>query len=115
LELVNEFAQADFLVLPSRFEPFGIVVLEAMAAGLSVIASRVGGIPEIVSEGKTGLLVEPDDPDDLAESLQLLSEDDSLRLSMGRAARERVKKYAWDSIVPQILSVFVEALEENGG
>jgi starch synthase len=115
LDLISEFAQADFLVLPSRFEPFGIVVLEAMASGLSVIASRVGGIPEIIAEGKTGLLVEPEDPGALAGSMQLLSEDDTLRLSMGRAARERVKEYAWDAIVPRILSVFVEALEGNRG
>jgi glycosyltransferase involved in cell wall biosynthesis len=114
-ELVNEFAAADFLVLPSRFEPFGVVILEAMAAGLPVIASRVGGIPEIVADGRTGLLVEPDNPDALAESFELLSQDESLRRSMGRAARERVEEYAWDSIVPRILSVFVEALEENGG
>jgi starch synthase len=114
-ELVKEFAEADFLVLPSRFEPFGVVILEAMAAGLPVIASRVGGIPEIVAEGRTGLLVEPDSPDALAESLEHLSQDESLRHSMGRAARERVEEYAWDSIVPRILSVFVEALEENGG
>lgn len=114
-ELVREFAESDFLVLPSRFEPFGVVVLEAMAAGLPVIASRVGGIPEIVADGQTGLLVEPDNPDALAESLRLLCGDESLRLSMGRAARERVKAYAWDSVVPRILSVFAEALQENGG
>jgi glycosyltransferase involved in cell wall biosynthesis len=114
-EVVREFAEADFLVLPSRFEPFGIVLLEAMAAGLPVVASRVGGIPEIVSEGETGLLVEPDNPDALAEALRLLCQDESLRFSMGRSARERVKRYAWDSVVPRILSVFAEALQENGG
>ena len=114
-EVVQEFAEADFLVLPSRFEPFGIVLLEAMAAGLPVIASRVGGIPEIVAEGETGLLVEPDNPEALAEALRLLCQDESLRFSMGRTARERVKRYAWDSVVPRILSVFSEALQENGG
>jgi glycosyltransferase involved in cell wall biosynthesis len=114
-EVVREFAEADFLVLPSRFEPFGIVLLEAMAAGLPVVASRVGGIPEIVSEGETGLLVEPDNPDALAEALRLLCQNESLRFSMGRSARERVKRYAWDSVVPRILSVFSEALQENGG
>ena len=114
-EVVREFAEADFLVLPSRFEPFGIVLLEAMAAGLPVVASRVGGIPEIVSEGETGLLVEPDNPDALAEALRLLCQNESLRFSMGRSARERVKRYAWDSVVPRILSVFAEALQEKGG
>jgi starch synthase len=113
-KVVREFAEADFLVLPSRFEPFGIVLLEAMAAGLPVIASRVGGIPEIVAEGETGLLVEPDNPDALAEAMRLLSQDEDLRFSMGRTARERVTQYAWDSIVPRILSVFAEALQENG-
>jgi len=114
-ELLQEYAQAQFFVLPSIFEPFGIVLLEAMAAGLPVIASRVGGIPEIVEEGRTGLLVEPANPGAIAEALRHLCRDEALRRSMGRSARERAMRYDWDLIVPRILSVYAEALEGRGG
>ena len=113
-ELLQEYAQAQFFVLPSIFEPFGIVLLEAMAAGLPVIASRVGGIPEIVEDGRTGLLVEPGNPGALAEALRHLCRDEVLRTSMGRSARERVTRYDWELIVPRILSVYAEALEGRG-
>jgi len=113
--LLQEYARAQFLVLPSLFEPFGIVLLEAMAAGLPVIASRVGGIPEIVQDGETGLLVEPGNPGALAESLLRLGNNERLRGSMGRAAQERVAGYDWSLIVPRILSVYKEALEGRGG
>ncbi len=114
-ELLQEYAQAQFFVLPSIFEPFGIVLLEAMAAGLPVIASRVGGIPEIVEDGRTGLLVEPGNPGALAEALRHLCRDEVLRRSMGHSAREQVAHYDWDLIVPRILSVYAEALEGRGG
>lgn len=113
--LLEEYANAHFLVLPSLFEPFGIVLLEAMATGLPVVASRVGGIPEIVVDGRTGLLVEPGNAHALAEALFRISGDDGLRHSMGREARERVKGFGWDSIVPQIISLYTEALQEKGG
>lgn len=113
--LLREYTGADFLVLPSLFEPFGIVLLEAMAAGLPVVASRVGGIPEIVDDGRTGLLVDAGNPVALAEGLAALCQDENLRRSMGREARQRVTSYGWDSIVPRVLSVYAEALEERGG
>ena len=113
--LHDEYANADYLVLPSVFEPFGIVLLEAMAARLPVIASRVGGIPEIVEDGRTGLLIEPGDPVALAHAMTDLSEAAELRNSMGREARDRVIPYDWESIIPRIISVYTEALEERGG
>ncbi len=111
--LIDEYARADLLVLPSLFEPFGIVLLEAMAAGLPVVASRTGGIPEVVSEGETGLLVEPGDPDGLAAALHRLAEDPGLRARMGRRGRERSGSYSWDALIPQVLAVYHEALEER--
>jgi len=114
-DLLCEYARAQFFVLPSIFEPFGIVLLEAMAAGLPVIASRVGGIPEIVEDARTGFLIEPGNPGALAEGLRLLSTDESLRKSMARAARERVTNYDWRAIVPRILAVYTQALEGRGG
>jgi glycosyltransferase involved in cell wall biosynthesis len=85
-------ADADVFVLPSRSEGHPVAVLEAMAAGLPVVASRVGGIPEQVSHGETGLLVEPGDPRGLAAALRRLVAEPSLRLRLGAAGRERAER-----------------------
>ena len=113
-QLLEEYANADLLVLPSLFEPFGIVLLEAMAAGLPVIASRVGGVPEVVVDGETGLLVEPGDPSELASALLRLADDLGLRVRMGARGRDRSRSYAWDALVPRVIAVYREALEEGG-
>ncbi len=112
-ELVREYAQADLLVLPSVFEPFGIVLLEAMAAGLPVIASRVGGIPEVVEEGVTGLLVEPSDPESLAAAIVRLVESPDLRARLGVRGRDRARAYAWAVLAPRILDVYRDAIQER--
>jgi glycosyltransferase involved in cell wall biosynthesis len=81
------------LVLSSRcheFSPFS--VLEAMAAGLPIVASRVGGVPEQIADGETGLLVEPGDADELAAALTRLTQDADLRARIGAAARTRAEQ-----------------------
>ena len=81
----------DVGVVPSLLqEPFGLVNIELMACGLPVIASRVGGIPEIVLDGVTGLLVEPNDPQALSEAMAKLLDDPELRKRMGENARKHV-------------------------
>ena len=80
----------DIAVLPSREELFGIVILEAGLAKRPVVASRVGGIPEAVEDGRTGILVPHDDPDALAAALRHLAGNSALREQMGSAAHERV-------------------------
>lgn len=84
-------ADFDVVVLPSILEGFGIVLLEAMAMGKPIIASRVGGIPEAVEDGVTGILVSPADSHNLAEALVILLENSTLRQSMGAAGRKRVE------------------------
>ncbi len=112
--LIREYARADLLVLPSLFEPFGIVLLEAMAAGLPVVASRVGGIPDVVEDDETGLLVDPSDPEALAGALRALASNPARRRTMGLRGRERAAAYSWDSLIPKVMRVYEEALQERG-
>jgi glycosyltransferase involved in cell wall biosynthesis len=85
----------EVFVLPSRSEPFGIVLLEAMACKKPIIATTVGGIPEIIEDGKTGILVEPDNPDALAKALIALLRNPALRRTIARngyvTVRERFR------------------------
>ena len=85
--------RCDVFVAPSRREAFGMAVAEAMAAGLPVVASAVGGLPELVVHGETGLLVPPDDPRALAGAVCTLVKDPASARRMGRAGRERVLRH----------------------
>ena len=111
-ELRQAYTSAELFVLPSVFEPFGIVLLEAMASGLPVIASRVGGIPEVVEEGKTALLVPPSNPEELRTAIETLWSNDRLRRAMGHAGRERAGLFSWSLIIPRIMKVYEEAIAE---
>jgi starch synthase len=102
------YQAADIFVCPSVWpEPFGMVNIEAMAAGKPVIASRVGGIPEIVVDGETGIMVEPDDPDALATALRNLIDDPSLRAQMGRAGYQRaVHQFTWEKMLDELNALY---------
>ena len=82
--------ELDVLVQPSRADNFPLAVLEAMAAGVAVVATRVGGVAELVVDGETGLIVEPEDPAALAEALDSLAADPARRRELGRRGRARV-------------------------
>ena len=106
-EVIQLLSHATVFVCPSLYEPLGIVNLEAMACGTAVVASRVGGIPEVVDDGHTGLLVPPDEPDALAEALNAVAGDAARAEAMGAAGRHRaVSEFDWASIALQTTELY---------
>ena len=111
-QLVQAFREARVFVLPSEYESFGLVLLESLAQGTPVIASRVGGIPEFIPDGQAGLLVPPGDPPSLGDALLSLWDDAPRRERMGAFGRsEVVPRYTWDRVVDQLLEVYAGALD----
>jgi glycosyltransferase involved in cell wall biosynthesis len=103
-------AGADLFVLPSAAEAFPLALLQAMACGLPVVATRVAGVPELVRDGVDGILVDADDWAGLRAALQRLTGDAALRAAMGRRARERVATgFALDASVKRLLEVYEAA------
>jgi glycosyltransferase involved in cell wall biosynthesis len=104
--------QLDIVVLPSKEEGFGLVLIEAMAAGKPVIGTLCGGIPEIVVDGETGLLVPPESPHELAKAISTLLKNPDLARRMGQAGRRRVEKhFSVDPYVENVEKVYLELLE----
>jgi glycosyltransferase involved in cell wall biosynthesis len=99
-------------LLPSLcLESFGIAVLEAMVMGRPFVASRIGGLPDIVVDGETGLLVAPGDWRALREAIQRLLDNPALRERMGDRAKQRVVKFQATTVVPRIEQVYQEVLQ----
>lgn len=108
-KIASHYQTADILINPSYSESFGMSLVEAMASEVPVVATRVGGMIEIVTEGETGLLVERGDTRALAEALVYLLRRDELRLSMGQKGRARVLAcYSWERISEKLLEYYVE-------
>ncbi|MDY6949999.1 MAG: glycosyltransferase family 4 protein [Thermodesulfobacteriota bacterium] len=106
-QLVDHYRNADILVNPSFSESFGMSLIEAMATGLPVVATRAGGMPEVVEHQKTGILVAPGDASALASALLYLLSNDSARSSMARAARKRVTNiFSWESVSAKLLGLY---------
>jgi glycosyltransferase involved in cell wall biosynthesis len=105
--VVERLRQAAVLVQPSLYEVFGMAIVEAMACGVPVVASAVGGIPELVRNGSTGLLVEPNDPPALADAILRLLDDRQLSCSMGAQGRARAQaNFSWERTVDTLLSCY---------
>ena len=107
-ELPKYFAQAALCVMPSYYESFGFVALEAAACGCPVVASNVPGLKKIVLDGKTGYLVSPKCPELFALKIDLLLSNRHLREAMGRLARERALKLSWNITATELALLFTE-------
>jgi glycosyltransferase involved in cell wall biosynthesis len=108
-------AAFDLLLMPSLHEGMGIALLEAMAMGKPVVASRTGGIPEVVVDGQTGLLVPPGDPEALAAAVDRLLRDEAARRRLGQAGQERVKQcFALEGMVRQLEAAYERLLSRKG-
>jgi L-malate glycosyltransferase len=110
-DLVPWLSAADLFLLPSSQESFGMAALEAMACEVAVVASRVGGLPEVIQDGVTGFLFAPDDLAGMADRAVLLAKDSSLRRAIGQAAAQHVRtNFCEGTVVPQYEALYREVL-----
>ena len=110
------YAASDVFLLPSLYEPFGLSILEAMASGLAVLASRDCGAAELIHEGVDGLLIQnPRDVPAISAKLGALLKDADLRARLGRQARRKALRYPWDRVARETEEVYVRVLLQKRG
>jgi alpha-maltose-1-phosphate synthase len=108
-EVIQLLSHATVFACPSIYEPLGIVNLEAMACETAVVGSRTGGIPEVVADGETGLLVPPGEPEPLAAALNTLIRDPDRAAALGQAGRKRaVAEFGWPAIAAQTAALYAD-------
>jgi D-inositol-3-phosphate glycosyltransferase len=109
-ELPYYYSAAQTVVMPSQYESFGMVALEAMACGTPVVASGVGGLLYLVRDGRTGFHIPDSDPAALADRLQMLLTDPQLRHELGRHAANVARSYSWERITDQVMTLYESVL-----
>ncbi|MGB6420980.1 MAG: glycosyltransferase, partial [Anaerolineales bacterium] len=109
------YSAAEAVVVPSHYESFGMVALEAMACGTPVVASQVGGLAFLVQDGVTGYTVPVDEPQALAERLTELINNPELRLELGANAAAFARDYSWEKIAGRIVELYQDVIEKMGG
>lgn len=108
-DIPRVYRACDAFLLPTLYEPFGLVILEAMASGLGVVVSRLAGGAELIEDGKSGkLLDDPSDPSEMARALGEVLGDDELRVALGRLARETAVRRSWDQVAAEYRQVLEE-------
>jgi len=107
------YQQADLFVMPSLNEAQGLVALEAMACGLPVVASQVGGIPEMIQDGHNGLLVPPKDSDALAGAIIRVLDDRTLRGSLSQNALQAARKFSWEKNINKFVALFSDVCDRQ--
>ena len=108
------YSLMDISVLPSRIEGFSNVILESFASGIPVIATRTGGNPEVIEDGKNGFLIDYGDKEELKEKIIKLLQDDDLRRKMGERGRKEVKKFSLERMVEETEKLYEDSLREKG-
>lgn len=114
-DLVAAYASADVFVLPSSTETLGLVALEAMASGTPAVVADRGGLPDLVIDGQTGYLFDPDNPTDLTERILTLQKDATLRETMAHTAREHAERFAWMQTAKQLRGYYQQVLRGTLG
>ena len=107
------YAALDVLVVPSRWEGFGLVLVEAMAAGKPIVATHVGAIPEVVADGETALLVPPSDPPAIAAAVVSILSDPERAHAMGRRGVERAMLFSWEHVSGRLEDLYTRLLNEG--
>jgi glycogen(starch) synthase len=111
-EVINLMSSADVLVVPSIYEPFGIVALEGMATGVPVVASKVGGLSEVIEHDRTGLFVYPKNPDSIAWGVdRILSDPDHAKWLAENAKEKLHKAYSWEAVAMKTVDVYRKVVE----
>lgn len=114
-QLPDWYAAADVVAVPSFYESFGLVAVEALASGTPVVASRVGGLTSTVRDGRTGYLVPWRCPGPFAEKIDLLLGNESLRQTLGRAAADSMQQYAWSAVASGLRTLYASVLAAGAG
>ena len=99
------YAASDIFILPSHYETFSLVCMEAMASGLPVLATRVGGVEDYLRDGYNGFFIKRD-PDDIAEKVNCILSDEKLRRELGRNARKTAERFSWSNVADRYIEVF---------
>ncbi len=113
VELADWYRAADLVAVPSHSESFGLVAVEAQACGTPVVAARVGGLPTVVADGVTGVLVDGHDPARWAHELGALLDDPLRRRRLGAAAATQARRFGWDATVDALLGVYSGAIADR--
>lgn len=114
-EIKKIFAAADMFVFPTLYEPFGLVILEAMASGLPVVTSEIAGAAELISDHKDGIILKnPENVDEISQSMQYLFASDRKAKLMGQKAREKAENYSWERTAKCMLEVLERVGEGKG-
>jgi glycosyltransferase involved in cell wall biosynthesis len=109
-EKFEAFSAANIVAVPSIYEGFGMLLLEAMAAGKPLVATNTGAAPEIIQNGKNGILVNPSDVEDLAGRITELLSDDQLMNLIGQESRKTVEAFNWEKVSEQIHKLYIDCL-----
>jgi glycosyltransferase involved in cell wall biosynthesis len=112
-DLSRAYASADIFMFPSStIETFGLVAAEAMASGLAVVSSNVGGVPELIESGVNGYLFDVDDLDTMIDQVRTLVENPEKRRAMSHAARETVCRSSWEEVMDELLLTYDQIIHQ---